>query len=197
MLLKARWFLVRLGVIALAPLAMLTLGLSAYLLAPIYTRVYFSDWRFWRHHRRFLPLTMHCWKIFFKLLAEPRYRRMTALMAGTDWFSPPRSGPNPSIVQVRGDWPHPADSCGECSRCCETIDCPAHDPDTGLCASYGSAFWNYFPCGRYPASDAQIAYYQCPKWELRPLAPGESQAEPTGNGRQARGEQVIARQRSG
>jgi len=33
------------------------------------------------------------------------------------------------------------------------------------CKSYGSFFWRYFNCGRYPENTKQIHYYECKKWE--------------------------------
>ena len=163
---KAGWLLVRLGTASLIVLAMLSLSLSAYAFAPLYTRVFYNDWHFWRYWKRFLPLTLHLWKVASKLAFEPRYRKMTSFMRWKDWVAPPRSGPCRDTVQVSANWPHPEESCGECSQCCERIDCPAHEPDNGLCSMYDSVFWHYFPCGRYPGSQQQIDYYECPKWEL-------------------------------
>lgn len=160
------WLSVRVWIITLAVLGMLTMGLSCYLLGPLYSRMLFNDYRFWRHHRQFFPATMHLWKLAFKMIAEPRYRKMTALMSASDWLDGPRRGPIPGTAKVREDWPHPADTCGTCNRCCTVVKCPLHEADTGFCKSYASPFWDYFPCGRYPATQAQVDYYECPKWDV-------------------------------
>jgi len=33
--------------------------------------------------------------------------------------------------------------------------------------SYDSFYWRYFNCGRYPAAQNQIDYYECPKWIMK------------------------------
>jgi len=163
---KATWLVIRGGIVLLILASMLTMSLSAFALAPVYTRVFFADWRFWKYLDRFWPLTRHLWKVAGKLIFEPQYRQMTSFMSLEDWLRQPSSGPDESEVKVSDDWPYPEDSCGECNRCCTYIDCPAHEKETGLCSMYSSAFWHYFPCGRYPATQPQIDYYECPKWEL-------------------------------
>lgn len=161
---KGLWLAMRLLIVALTVLSVLTFSASAYVLAPLHSWLLFNDWRFWRHWRLFPRLTAQARRLAFKMVAEPDYRGMTAFLSPRDWLAPPMMRPDRALVAVRGDWAHGAASCGACGRCCTEIRCPAFDPVTRLCGSYGSPFWRYFPCGRYPATQAQIEYYGCPKW---------------------------------
>ncbi len=56
--------------------------------------------------------------------------------------------------------------CNGCIQCCTRRSCPLLDTERNLCRSYGSFFWRYFNCGRYPENTAQIRHYDCPKWEM-------------------------------
>lgn len=163
---RISWFSTRVMILILGVSSMLTFSLSAYVLAPFYSWLLYSDVRFWRHHRRFPHLTMQVWKLALKLTRDPNYRGMTAFLSAKDWFGPPMTGPDKTLVAVTAHWPHAESSCGECGRCCTEISCPSFDPKTKHCASFDSLFWRYFPCGRYPATQAQIDYYGCPKWTL-------------------------------
>lgn len=163
---RLRWLSLRILILFLCALSMLTFSLSAYLLAPLYSWLLYSDLRFWRHSRTFPRLTWQAWRLASKLAREPNYRGMTAFMSAKDWFGPPMTGPDHSIVAMRQDWPHGGRTCADCGRCCTEIGCPSFDRKTKLCASYDSPFWRYFPCGRYPETQAQIDYYACPKWAL-------------------------------
>lgn len=40
------------------------------------------------------------------------------------------------------------------------------DTERNRCRSYGSFFWRYFNCGRYPENSEQIRFYECNKWEV-------------------------------
>ena len=33
---------------------------------------------------------------------------------------------------------------------------------------YDSFYWRYFNCGRYPANQEEIDWYECPKWIMKP-----------------------------
>ncbi len=177
---RSQWFLVRVLIALLTVLSMLTASLSAFLLGPLYSWMLYRDWRFWRHLRSFPRLTFQAWRLFLKLTGEAEYRGMTAFTSWSDWIGPPLSGPDRGIVAVRQDWAHGSKSCGDCGRCCTVIACPSFDPQTHLCASYDSPFWRYFPCGRYPATQAQIDYYACPKWALVEPTAQQAGTAPTG-----------------
>ena len=168
---KLIWLAMRLLIVFLCVLSVITFSVSTYVLAPLHSWLLYGDVRFWRHWRGFPRLTRQVRRLALKLASESEYRGMTAFMSARDWLGPPMLGPDRSVVTVRPDWPHAEASCGTCGRCCTEIACPSFDPDTKLCASYGSPFWRYFPCGRYPATQAQIDYYGCPKWALLDIAP--------------------------
>lgn len=163
---KGLWLAMRLLIVALSVLSVLSCGLSAFALAPLHSWLLFGDWRFWRHWHMFPRLTAQARRLAFRMAAEPDYRGMTSFLSPRDWLAPPMMGPDLVLVAVRGDWSPGAASCGTCGRCCTEIRCPSFDPATKLCGSYGSPFWRYFPCGRYPATQAQIDYYGCPKWTM-------------------------------
>jgi hypothetical protein len=163
---RLSWVLVRTAIVVLTLTAMLTGSLSAFALGPLYSWMLYRDWRFWRYLRTFPRLTWQAWRLVGKLAGETDYRGMTAFTSWRDWIGAPMSGPDKSLVAVRRNWPHAETSCGDCGRCCTEIACPSFDAASKLCASYDSPFWRYFPCGRYPATQAQIDYYGCPKWVL-------------------------------
>lgn len=170
------WFAARVGIALMGVWALATLGLGAYVLAPLYSGVCFGDARFWRHHRQFVPGTLQVWAFLGRIAFQSDYRSMTSFMQWRDWWDAPRSGPDLRLVRVQPDWSHGVRSCGSCARCCTQISCPMHVAATGLCGIYGSALWNYFPCGRYPATQAQIAFYECPKWEVITVHPQQQRA---------------------
>ncbi len=73
----------------------------------------------------------------------------------------------------------PAGMCGTCKNCCTTHwlpegereDCPYLGPDG--CRVYGGLWWDYFNCGRYPATAAHLRIYDCKRFEDGP--PGGAQ----------------------
>jgi hypothetical protein len=164
---RIQWISMRLLMVVAATLAVVTFGLSAIVLAPLYAWLLHGDWRFWRHAHRFPRLTLEAARVALRMATDPAYRGMTATLSLKDWVSPPMMGPDLALVKVRGDWPHAKNTCGTCGKCCLKIKCPLFDPVTHFCGAYASPFWRYFPCGRYPATPAQIDYYGCPKWEMR------------------------------
>ncbi len=85
-----------------------------------------------------------------------------------EWMSGPvRKSPGVE----RPDWLTKG-SCGSCRNCCTTawlpeekrVSCPFLLAQGG-CGVYGGLFWDYFTCGRYPASPEKVAYYSCPRFE--------------------------------
>ena len=159
---KIWWVLVRCFIYGMGISMLLTFGLIGYIIGPILSYTYFNDWRFWRHHRKFIPMTIHAYYIMFKWLADREYRNMFVLQL----IEPPLSGPDSSIVGLTNTWLTSKDNCNTCAQCCTKIYCPLINPQTNLCSAYNSTFWRYFNCGRYPMSDKQIEYYSCPKWEM-------------------------------
>jgi hypothetical protein len=92
---------------------------------------------------------------------NPQYRGMFAIPL----TAPPMMGPDLSRARVRADWNHSESGCNGCVECCIRRACPLLDREKNQCRSYGSFFWRYFNCGRYPENNEQIRYYDCPKWE--------------------------------
>lgn len=154
------WALVRLSLLFAAFLCVVTLGSALYLFAPLTSYVCFNDWRFWRHIHKFSHL-IHAgahlawlWLSNFK-----NYRSVFAISL----FVPPSATPHKNKVRIREDWQH-GESCGDCHYCCGKLRCPL--VKDGLCAIYGSLIWQYFNCGKYPSTQKEIDYFQCPKWEV-------------------------------
>ena len=145
-------------------LAAITGGLSAYILAPLYSYYYFNDFNPRKNHRYFLPIAFKNWQLAYHWLSDRSYRDMFILRLS----APPMLSPDPKLVRLTGSWKAESKDCNQCIKCCEKIKCPLLDREKKLCSSYGSFFWRYFNCGRYPETTKQIKYYNCPKWELIP-----------------------------
>lgn len=165
---KIVWLTQRSIFLLLYFLMLLTGGLFAFLLAPLTSYLMFNDWRFWKHIRFYCPLTLFCYRQLGLLITQPAYRKCCTL----PMTEPPRTSPSKELVELAATWDTPEIECGECSQCCTKLGCPLIDTETGCCRSYNSFYWRYFNCGRYPATQAQIDYYGCPKWIVK--EPGES-----------------------
>ena len=84
----------------------------------------------------------------------------------TDWRSPPMRRTH---ARERADH-SPRGSCGACTKCCRTswlppaeqVACPFLG-DLG-CTIYGSLYWDYFNCGRYPTGEPELRVYACPRF---------------------------------
>jgi hypothetical protein len=161
---KWKWASARIVFLVVALTGAASGGISAYLLGPLYSWYFFNDIRFLRHHRMFLPLLVAFWKLVFEWFRRYEYRGMFAIPL----TAPPMMGPDISLVRVRPTWPETDGACNGCIECCIRRACPLLDPERKRCRSYGSFFWRYFNCGRYPESDDQILYYDCHKWEVIP-----------------------------
>lgn len=81
--------------------------------------------------------------------------------------APPMKQPDTSIIELAATWDSEEDECRGCSRCCLKIGCGLFDHKKGICMGYDSFYWRYFNCGRYPATQIQINYYECPKWIMK------------------------------
>jgi len=158
---KTKWALARFIFLILAAGTVFTGGLLGYLLCPLYSWYFFNDINFWKYHQYLPRLVSAFWRQAGEWFRNPQYRRMFAI----PWASSPMNNPDSSLVRVSGLWRDNAEGCGECVKCCAKIACPLHDINQKRCKSYGSFFWRYFNCGRYPANVKQINYYECEKWE--------------------------------
>jgi hypothetical protein len=159
---KAKWAAARI-VFMVAALASTASGnVLAYLLGPLYSWYFFNDLNFIKYRRYFSPMAVCAWRLLTEWLRNPAYRCMFAIPL----TSPPVTGPDRSRVRVRAAWTETDGACNGCIQCCVRRACPLLDTDRNRCRSYGSFFWRYFNCGRYPENVEQIRYYECPKWEM-------------------------------
>ena len=161
---RVRWALARFLFLALGASAILSGGLLPCLLSPLYAWYFFRDWNGFRYYRYWLPLIRGGCRQIGKWLWNPEYRGMFRLPL----TAPPRLAPEAAQFRLRPDWPGTENGCQGCVQCCLTFDCPLLEAGTGRCRSYGSFYWRYFNCGRYPQSEAQLRYYACPKWAWVP-----------------------------
>lgn len=145
---------------------------GGFLTAPVMTWYFYGDWRFWRHMGTSWKLFFHGWKMIGRILQGDNNGFLLAVPLG----SPEYMVPVKDLAKLNNSWEHKG-SCGPCTRCCSEIKCPVMNIETGLCRGYGSFFWRYFNCGRYPSTTPQIEYYGCPKWVM---VPG-SEAQPAGS----------------
>lgn len=159
---RFKWAFYRIVFMILGFLCSLTGGLLAYPLAPLVSYYMFNDFNFLKYHRHFIPMAGAAWRRMFILLTDPVYRSVSRLSLTME----PRQAPDPSIVRVTDQWKAGAHDCNKCVKCCLQIKCPLLDREKKRCKSYGSFFWRYFNCGRYPETEEQIRYYGCSKWEI-------------------------------
>lgn len=157
---RAGWASARLVFILYVVFCLVTV-VGGLLLAPLTTWYFFGDWRFWRHWRPALGLYRQGWRIIRMMV-----RGDSGFMLDVPLTAPPHSAPVPSVTRINPAWEH-GTSCGNCSRCCELIQCPILDKTTGFCQGYNAFYWRYFNCGRFPSSQREIDYYGCPKWLMR------------------------------
>ena len=158
---KIRWAVARIAFIGYIALSVATL-LGGFLTAPLMTWYFFGDWRFWRHLRPGLGLLPHALKIIHAMLVTGK-----RFMFAVPLAAPPRCAPDPGFARRQPNWPH-GDSCGDCAECCKPLGhaCPLLSTRDGHCRGYGSFYWRYFNCGRFPSVDAELTFYGCRKWVL-------------------------------
>lgn len=158
---RIKWALVRFIFLSLAFCVAFTGGIFGYLLGPLYSWYFFNDLNFLKYHQYLPRLVSAFWKQIVELFSNPDYRAMFFI----PWISPPMNCPDFSLVRISDSWKNNEKGCGECVTCCTERNCPLLDIEQNLCKSYGSFFWRYFNCGRYPQNAKQINYYKCKKWE--------------------------------
>lgn len=154
----------RVGFLILYVATFATFGLVLYLVAPLTSACFFNDWRFWRHIHKFHRLVYRMFTHTISLITQPSYAQAFHL----PWMDAPRDAPDLSRVAVSESWKAAhGESCDGCVACCERIGCNLIDREAGGCMVYGSFFWRYFTCGRFPANQMQIDFYQCKKWVVK------------------------------
>ena len=135
-----------------------TTVVGCFILSPLFCYWFFGNLRFWKYLHFAVPMLLYSYYLaylYFRKRSVPSF----------SWTAPPMSGPDLAIVRLNPKWRH-ADSCGDCGQCCKSIRCPFQDRE-GHCASYDSFYWRYFNCGRYPSTQREVDFYQCPKWIMR------------------------------
>ncbi len=136
---------------------------GAHLTAPLFTWLYFGEWRVWRVWNS----AKHLWGHGYKMALLVLKGENEGFTFSVPLMVPPASAVDRRLMRIDPAWNFGA-SCGTCSHCCEKHGCPILDKKTGLCQGYNSFFWRYFNCGRYPTEQREIDYYLCPKWQVNP-----------------------------
>ena len=157
-----RHLVIRLYLTLLLILFFFTGGLALFLLAPLYKGAFAPR----ASYRDFRPVRVwaHVYKVIWRSLSNSHYRELYPFKM-TD---PPMYDNSQSPVQIKASWPGSPDNCDACQNtCCAQITCPMFGED-GRCLSYGSAYFGYYFCGRYPENQGQMDLYNCPKWEVVP-----------------------------
>lgn len=158
---KIYWVSVRISFYILFLLLLLTGGLSLIVLYPLYAWFFARDLRVGTNKKLLLSMITFTYSFVYDVITNKTYRQAFPVQ----FASAPMSAPDLSKVRIRNDWPILDGSCNGCSRCCSMRDCPFID-EKHQCLFYGSLYWRYFNCGRFPESQKQIDYYNCPKWEI-------------------------------
>jgi hypothetical protein len=148
----------------------LTGGLFIYIIAPYSSYIFFNDIAFWKYHKYFPKIIVQLYRIIFLWVFDSKYRRMYA----QPLTAPPSMGPDRTRVRLSDEWKHNEYDCSSCINCCIKIKCPLIDYESNKCLSYNTFYWRYFSCGRFPVSQRQIDYYDCPKWEIEETVVGKN-----------------------
>ena len=140
-------------------LFVMTFGLSALVLAPLYKAAIAPRAR-WRDLNP-LKIWPHVYRVIWRSVSNKAYRDMHP----TRLTDPPKLHNNLNHVRIKKSWQGSRDNCDACElTCCAQIHCPMIQG--GRCLSYGSIYFSYLNCGQHPSNQAQIDLYNCPKWEV-------------------------------
>ncbi len=156
------WINVRIWFYVLVLLLLLTGGLSIIPLYPLYAWLFLNELRISRNKKFIFPIIRTAYELVYDLLLNRAYKSSFPVQ----FVAPPRMAPDADKVSIRADWPIAGGGCNGCSKCCSKRKCPFLN-ENHQCAAYGSLYWRYFNCGRYPENQQQIDYFECPKWEMR------------------------------
>lgn len=141
---------------------LLTFGVFLYIIAPYTSYFFFNDLRFWKYLRFYHRYYFHSVSYIYALFRRERRLIKTVLPL----MSPPMDHADPTLFRISKNWKLPADSCGDCNRCCTfVVKCCFLDEAQDKCPTYGSLFWRFFNCGRFPTSKALLDYCGCRKYE--------------------------------
>jgi len=161
---KTKHVAIRLYLYFLLFLFCITGGLSMFVLAPVYKHAFapLSSYRDFK----IIRVWLHVFKIMWRSISNKTYRSLYPFKM-TD---PPKIGHDKNNMRIKESWLGAEDNCDLCQEsCCMQIQCPMMD-EKRRCLCYGSWYFGYFFCGRYPESQSLIDLYQCPKWEMYSMA---------------------------
>ena len=156
------WALFRVTSYSIVAVNLLSFGTFLYVIAPYTSYFFFNDWRFWKYLRLYHRYTIFSFVYIYRLVRYKNELVKTVLPL----TSPPMEHPDPALFRISGNWKLPVDSCGDCNRCCTyVVKCCFLDESRKKCLSYGSLFWRFFNCGRFPASREMLLSCGCKKYE--------------------------------
>ncbi len=160
---KVLWVFLRLVFYAYCAISVLSIGVIAWITLPIFTKIFFNSWNPAKFARKVYPILFSILNIFINHLSKKEYRKHFSV--------PIKSAPimEPSIDKLilQKQWQGNRYDCNGCLDCCIKAECPMIDFETRQCMSYGSFFYKYFNCGRFPANQFLIEFYGCKKWEVK------------------------------
>lgn len=159
---KLKWGGFRILFIVVMTAAAASGSLLVYLFGPVYSWYFFGDFNFIKHRQYVFPMIL-CGLNFLKDLYQDLEFRSAFIMPLT---APPLDSPDLTVVRISTTWSSGVLNCSNCNNCCTGRYCPLLNCETNQCRSYGSFYWRYFNCGRFPESRKQIRLYDCPKWEV-------------------------------
>ncbi len=162
-LLKVKWAGARLIFFFFLALGLLTGGIICWFFAPLYSWYFFGEFNFTKYIRFIYPIMLEWIKVEIRYIKHKKYRNHFPVSL----TAPPMMFPEKTHLRISQTWMGPKDNCNGCIRCCVLAECPLIDMQRKTCLSYGTFFWRYFHCGRYPENQEQIDFYQCPKWSFK------------------------------
>ena len=156
------WAFFRIMSYSIVIINLLSFGLFLYVIAPYTSYFFFNDLRFWKYIKFYHKYYFYSFTYLYRILSRKKELVKTLLPL----TSPPMDHPDPALFRITKEWHLPLDSCGDCHRCCTFVTkCCFLDEEGNKCLCYGSLFWKFFNCGRYPSSKAILDYCKCKKYE--------------------------------
>ena len=153
--------LIRLYLTFLLVLFFATGGLAMFVFAPLYKAAFAPHAAY--NDFRVLAVWAHVYKVMWRSISQKGYRDLYP----SKLTDPPMLHNDTDAVRIRDSWAGATDNCDACKlSCCKQINCPLMDKK-GRCLCYGSWYFGYYFCGRYPSNRGQVDLYDCPKWEVR------------------------------
>lgn len=160
---ELRWASFRIVNYSIVFVNILTFGCFLYVIGPYVSYFFFGDLRFWKYLSYF-----HKYYFYSVLYVKALVIQDSALAVfHLTLTSPPMDSPDPRKFRLTKEWQYSADTCGGCSSCCNFItECCFYDRSQNQCLCYGTLFWRFFNCGRFPFSNEQLVYFNCPKFDI-------------------------------